>query len=90
MQLQGRSPRTDGYLEMFRVPDVPPREFELQILKWVGVPFGLFFLVLFQAWACDLGSDRRACQSECEAQARDFIFVPADGRVGRPAECICR
>ena len=71
-------------------PDVPPRDFEIRILKWVGYPLLVLLAVGFQTWACEVRNERKACEQRCASAGREqFIYVPADDNVGRPSECLC-
>jgi hypothetical protein len=74
-----------------RIPDTPPRDFELRILKWVGYPLLALLLAGFVAWAWHVRGARVSCESHCAASgATGFIYIPADRMRAQDEECICK
>jgi len=74
-----------------RLPDTPPRDFEIRILKWIGLPLVGLIAVGFITWAWQVRSGRAACEEQCSNAGKSgFIFIPEDPNVGRAAECVCK
>ena len=72
-------------------PDKPIRAWEAQIFKWVAYPLAAILFIAWLAWSYQVRTERSECEERCAADgAPGFIYVPADGRVGRPSECICK
>jgi hypothetical protein len=76
---------------MLRIPGLSRPTGDVHAAPWLRLAGAAVFLAFVLVYGCQMSGGRRECRAACAARgSSEFIYVPADSRSSREAECICR